>query len=194
MNVAILHGEVLPSASPDEQDVLEQVAVVTQALEVLGYTPVVVPLSFDLRAAAEQLRSLQPACVFNLVETVQAQGQCIHQGPMLLETLHLSYTGADMTAMFITSNKLLAKQLLRAAGLATPAWCCPAPGQSETVPFAGPYIVKSVWEHGSIGLDETAVITTPAQLHATLRQRRSAYGGEWFVEQYVPVHNYFYML
>ena len=185
MNIVILHSEVPPHASQDEQDVLAQVHVVSQALCALGYSPVAVPLSLDLPAVVHTVQRLHPVCVFNLVETVTGQGYGIHLGPLVLEMLHLPYTGVDMTAMFATSNKLIAKQCLVAAGLPTPPWCSVAEIQRGSVPFTGPYIVKSVWEHGSIGLDDDAVVVTPAQIRPVLAQRCQTYGGLWFVERYI---------
>jgi D-alanine-D-alanine ligase len=185
MKVAILHGYVPAHASKDEQDVLVQVDLVAQALTVLGHEPVAVPLTLDLAAAAAQLMAIQPSLVFNLVETIEAKGQYIHLGPSLLDGLRLPYTGAPTTAIFATSNKLLAKTMLTAAGLPTPAWFVPEGLRWDALPFAPPYIVKSVWEHGSIGLDETAIVTAPAQLQPLLARRAGHAAAPWFVEQYI---------
>jgi D-alanine-D-alanine ligase len=51
--------------------------------------------------------------------------------------------------------------------------------------FAGPYIVKSVWEHASIGIDEASVVETPHKAAAVARKRQRRYGGEWFAERFI---------
>ena len=56
----------------------------------------------------------------------------------LLDALGVPYTGATAEAIFQTTRKLIAKQLLRLAGLPTPAWIeldsCKAPTQSPPLP------------------------------------------------------------
>jgi len=179
--VAILHGAVAPDAAPDEQDVLVEVETVAAALAGLGYRPVPLPLGLDLAAAGRRLARLKPEFVFNLVESLDGQGRLIHLAPSLLDSLGLAYTGSGAEAIYLTSNKPLAKRLLRDAGIATPDWAAPG----EPPGFAGPYIVKSVWEHASIGLEDGSVTGDSDALPALLAQRRQRLGGEWFVEAYV---------
>ena len=185
IKVAILHGYVPADASKDEQDVLVQVEVVAQALTALGYLPVAVPLTLDLAATAAILRQLRPSLVFNLVETVNGEGQYIHLGPTLLDGLRLPYTGAPTTVMFATSNKLLAKTILAAAALPIPPWFALQGGPWHTPPFSGPYLVKSVWEHGSIGLDDASVVSDATLLPSLLARRANDQGAPWFVERYI---------
>ncbi|MDQ2696149.1 MAG: D-alanine--D-alanine ligase, partial [Pseudomonadota bacterium] len=48
----------------------------------------------------------------------------------------------------------------------------------------GLWIVKSVWEHASIGLDDAALV--PARdVAAALARRRGRWGGDWFAERYI---------
>jgi D-alanine-D-alanine ligase len=186
MIVAVLHGQVPADASRDEQDVMVQVEVVSQALSQLGYTPVAVPLSLELETAVLYLRRLRPLFVFNLVETVQGRGHYIHLGPALLDDLQVPYTGAQTAAMVATSNKLLTKKILASADLPTPPWQSMEGVLREEVAFAGPYIIKSVWEYGSIGLDDAAVVADRALLKPTLERRSHEPAAPWFVERYIP--------
>ncbi|GIX47252.1 MAG: D-alanine--D-alanine ligase [Candidatus Tectimicrobiota bacterium] len=185
MRVALLYGAVAADAGPDEQDTLVQVAALAQALQALGHEAVAVPLTSCLAPAAARLRALRPACVVNLVETVAGSSRAIHLGPQLLERLGLPYTGAAGAVLVATTNKLRTKALLAAAGIATPPWCTEAFLHRHGVPFPGPYIVKSVWEHGSLGLDDAAVVATASQLRALLAQRRHQAAAPWFVERYI---------
>jgi D-alanine-D-alanine ligase len=118
--VAILHGAVAPDAAPDEQDVLVEVETVATTLAALGYRPVPLPLGLDLAAAGRRLARLKPDFVFNLVESLEGQGRLIHLAPSLLDSLGLAYTGSGAEAIYLTSNKPLAKRLLRGEGIATP--------------------------------------------------------------------------
>src|SRR5215510_1391120 len=162
--VAVVYGAVAADAAPDEQDVLAEVDIVQQALAALGFAAVAVPLTLDLEAARRRLLHLRPAFVFNLVESVEGLGRLIHLAPALYESLGLPYTGAGSEAMYLTSNKPLAKRLLAAAGIATPEWIEQAASIPFMPAFAGPYIVKSVWEHASIGIDESSVVEEARRL------------------------------
>ena len=57
---------------------------------------------------------------------MEGLGRLIHLAPALYESLGLPYTGAGSEAMYLTSNKPLAKRLLAAAGIATPEGVEPA--------------------------------------------------------------------
>lgn len=182
--VAILYGAVGADAGPDEQDVLVEVDGVQRALAALGYQPVLVPLTLDLEAARRRLLHARPALVFNLVESLDGNGALIHLATALLDALGLTYTGARTEAMFLSSSKLVAKRTMRAAGIATAPWWEPD-GGSELPDFAGPYIVKSVWEHASIGIDDASVTSDRRVAASVLRKRRRALGGQWFIERYI---------
>ncbi|HUL06976.1 MAG TPA: hypothetical protein VLV76_11630 [Candidatus Acidoferrum sp.] len=183
--VAVVYGAVAADAAPDEQDVLVEVDTVQQALTALGFAPVAVPLTLDLEAVRQRLLHLRPAFVFNLVESVEGLGRLIHLAPALYESLGLPYTGAGSEAMYLTSNKPLAKRLLAAAGIATPEGVEPAAQGLPMPRFPGPYIVKSVWEHASIGIDESSVVEDGRKLAAVARKRQRRYGGEWFAERFI---------
>jgi D-alanine-D-alanine ligase len=183
--VAVVYGAVAADAAPDEQDVLVEVDTVQQALTALGFAPVAVPLTLDLEAARQRLLHLRPAFVFNLVESVEGLGRLIHLAPALYESLGLPYTGAGSEAMYLTSNKPLAKRLLAAAGIATPQGVELAAQGLSAPAFAGPYIVKSVWEHASIGIDESSVVEDARKVAAIARKRQRRFGGEWFAERFI---------
>lgn len=182
---AIAHGAVAADAGPDEQDVLVQVETMRQILAELGFEPVAVPLDLDLKDAARRLRQLRPAFVFNLVESIDGQGRLIHLAPALYDALDLPHTGAGGEAMYLTSSKTLAKRLMRGAGIATPDWVEVGAGDLPVPGFPGPCIVKSVWEHASIGIDDASVVDDPRRVPAVARQRRKRFGGDWFAEAFI---------
>lgn len=188
MKVVILHSEIGSCASADEQDVLRQVEAVSRALGILGHQTVALPFSLDLPAVSERLRLESCDLVFNLVETVGGQGRLIHLAPALFDFLKMPYTGAGTEAAFLTSNKLTAKRLLRAHRLRTPDWISLAE-TSMKGPLASKilFIVKSVWEHASVGLEEGSVVC-PRDLDELLdeiRKRLGDLGAEAFAERYV---------
>jgi len=183
--IVVLHGTVPPDAPKDEQDTLVEAREVSEALGRLGYEPYPLSCSLDLRHLADSLAKLRPEAVFNLVESLEGKGQLIHLAPSVLDHMGLSYTGSSAEALFLTSNKLVAKTLLEKAGVPTPPWMTPEVLQKGPLPFGPPYIVKSVWEHASVGLDEDSVIWDERALLQELSRKKARYGGKWFVEAYI---------
>jgi D-alanine-D-alanine ligase len=187
MRVAVLHGQVPEGASKDELDVLVQVEAVFKALSDMGHEPTRIPFSVDVRMAIEALKSIQPDLVFNLVESVDGQGRLIHIAPAFLDYLRLPYTGAKTEAMFLTSNKLVAKKLLQGSGIETPQWFSFQDTLQHDTLVNGRYMIKSVWEHASIGLGEESVIsvTDPHQLDREIDHRQRHLGRQCFAEAFV---------
>jgi D-alanine-D-alanine ligase len=177
--VVVLYGAVAPEAPPDEQDVLDEVQAVSAALERLGHEPVPLALDLDLEGARRQLEKLHPALVFNLVESIAGSGRFIHLATALLEELTLSYTGSPTEALVLSSNKLLTKKLLQLNEIATPCLC----DQGDSL--SGSWIIKSIWEHASIGIDEGSVVHDRGSVPKEIEARRARYGGEWFAESFI---------
>lgn len=186
MKIAVIHGEVAAGAARDELDVLTQVECVSNGLVGLGHDPVSVPVSLDLARIVRTIAEIRPAIAFNLVETLTGRGSLIHLVPAVLDSLRLPYTGAGSEAMLLTSNKVLAKKWLAASGLPTPPWVTTESLDKE-LPIAGPWVVKSVWEHASVGLDEDSVIpdATGERLRAEMTARRESLGGACLAEAFV---------
>jgi D-alanine-D-alanine ligase len=185
IKVAILYGAIAPDAPTDEQDVLEEVGGVAGVLTRPGLSQVAVPLTLDFRKAAATLRKIKPAVVFNLVESLEGSGRLIHLACALLDHLGLPYTGAPTEAMFVTSNKVLAKRAMAAAGIPTMPWLEEAAIGAGEIPFAAPYILKSVWEHASIGVHETSVVPDRDALVREVGNRRDSTGNGLYAEPYL---------
>jgi D-alanine-D-alanine ligase len=186
MKVAVIHGEVAADAARDEIDVLTQVDHVSRGLTAIGHEPLSIPVSLNLAELARTIATLRPAIAFNIVETLTGRGSLIHLVPAVLDALRLPYTGAGAEAMMLTSNKLLAKKWLRASGLPTPPWFTPLE-MGEDRQIKGSWVVKSVWEHASIGLDEDSVIPEANldTLHAEMESRRESLGGACLAEAFI---------
>ncbi|MCU0559558.1 MAG: D-alanine--D-alanine ligase [Desulfobacterales bacterium] len=196
MRVAIVHNAVDDGGAPDERDVLAQADAIRAALEALGHDPAFLPCTLDLCDFKHRLARLRPDRVFNIVESLNGTGRLIHAVPSLLDALAVPYTGAGAEAMFLSSHKILAKHCLAAAGLPTPAWVGPYPGGGPAPPpgatardesTEGPWIVKSVWEHASIGLEEDRLALCQSAESAAdqLPQRAAHLGGACFAERYI---------
>ena len=196
MRVVIVHNAVDVGDAPDERDVLVQAEAVRAALKALGHNPACLPCALDLSDVKHRLAGRRPDLVFNIVESLNGTGRLIHMVPSLLDALAVPYTGACAEAMFLTSHKILAKHYLAAAGLPTPAWLGPFPGggpelspahDARTDPAEGPWILKSVWEHSSIGLEEerVALLDSADAAAARLQESAARLGRACFAERYI---------
>ncbi|HNV56157.1 MAG TPA: ATP-grasp domain-containing protein [Smithellaceae bacterium] len=184
--ILILHSDVPADAGEDELDCLTQARTIGEAIISLGHRPEKLSFGMDLQANISRIREHQPDIVFNLVETLAGKGSLNHFATALLDFLRLPYTGCRTDAMFVTSNKPLAKKMLRQAGIATPDWITledetesPSPGEV--------YFLKPCREDASVGLDDRAVVQmqNPQTIRDTLRERQDALGLDCFAEAYI---------
>ena len=185
MRVAVLHNFVRETDGPDEQDNLRQAEAVARALTLLGHEVRLVPFPLDARVAIEGLRAFSPRAVFNLVETVEGLGRLGHFAPGILEELGLPFTGGGSFPMFVTADKLRTKRLLRAACLPTPAWFTLAAARRRKIALSGRFIVKPVYEHGSVGIDEDCVVAPADSFALAEAADRLSRGRECFAEAFV---------
>jgi D-alanine-D-alanine ligase-like ATP-grasp enzyme/ribosomal protein S18 acetylase RimI-like enzyme len=175
MKITIVHQEVAADAPADEHDVLDQAAAIRDALRARGHAVTQLPCTLDLGNVRRKLEVLAPDCVFNLVETLEGSGRLIHLAPAAWEVAGIPFTGSSAEALTLTTQKLLAKERMLAAGLPVPEW---VGGGTFNVqrstfnvqePTKGDWIVKSVWEHASVGLGDDSVLRGVTAAEAAAR-------------------------
>lgn len=176
---AILYNKLSADAKADEADVLDEVNHIAQILRNVGVEYKTVEFSLNLMEAQQELLKLKPDFVFNLVESVDNKGCLIYLAPALLTSLQIPYTGGSAECTFLTSSKIIAKEYMAAAQIPTAQWF---DAKKVFAPQNGKkYIVKPIWEDGSLGLDEDSVFDaqTISSRFATLDL------GKQFVEEYI---------
>lgn len=187
MNVLMLHEAIGSDARADELDTLLQAEQVAAALRQLGCHVSTLQAGLDLGATLTSVKEQRPGCVFNLVESLGGDGRMVHFIPSLLRVAGVPFTGSDGDAIYLSSQKQLAKNWMRLNGIPTPA-CFSGNGSDHAAEIAdsdGRWIVKSLWEHASFGLDDGCVVEGLKAAQARMAQCESRYGGEWFAEQFV---------
>ncbi len=188
MNVLILHNTPKGDATIEDHDVLAQRDAVAAALEATGHHVSAFGCTLNLERLVQSLREARPDVVFNLVESLGGTDRLMPLPILLLEALRIPYTGASSTAILATSSKLATKRQLRAAGLPTPTWY-DADEESSAATEAWPanWILKPVWEHASVGMEDDAVVTAADQsaLRDELRLREKRCGRQLFAERFV---------
>lgn len=184
MRVLIVHNAVADGALESDQDTLVQVQVVREAALRLGHDVDVLPCTMNLDGFRASVLERRPDVAFNLVESLGGSDRLQYIVPGILDTIGIPYTGAPADAVFLTVDKVLAKQCLRLAGLPTPDWMTLVPpaglpvvsprGDSSAHGAArrGKYIIKTMTEHASFGIDDDLVFESEGG--DDLKQRLSA--------------------
>lgn len=185
--VVILHNKISDTPTTDELDVLDQVKDVNEALIQLGYETAIVPFSFDLNEAISKIKAENPKFVFNLVEGIDNDGQLITIAPAILDYLKVPYTGCTKESMFITSNKVLTKKIMKINDIPTAEWVTLENEKDNEFLDNERFIVKAIWEDASIGLDEDAVVspTSKENLLNIIKAKNEKYKIEFFAERYI---------
>jgi D-alanine-D-alanine ligase len=123
-----------------------------------------------------------PDVVFNLVESVWGIGLHAPLAPAMFSSFGVPFTGASAAAMAATGDKVLCKRLLKMAKLPTPAWSEPPHWRNIG---EGRWIVKSITEDASFGLDDGAVVQGREAVAARAQASAAKHGGHWFAERYI---------
>jgi D-alanine-D-alanine ligase len=160
-------------------DALDAELAVARALEGLGFTTEIMGVALDL-ASIETLPSRRPLVVFNLVDAINRDGRFAPLVPARLDALGIAYTGCGTSALFETLSKVGTKLTLAQAGLPTPEWSADGTGLNRDARV----IVKAVWEHGSLGLNETSVMRC-ADARRAVATRSLRFKTEHFAEAYI---------
>lgn len=154
--VVILINAISAMPTADELDVLTQADAIETELKSLGYHTERLFIGLNMQLVSEQLKKINPAFVFNLVESLDGSGRMIYFAPALLEHLHIPFTGSSSEAFFVTSNKMLAKSLMLKKNLPTPEWI-EGDFFNRLKPSAL-YIAKPVWEDASVGISDASIL------------------------------------
>lgn len=182
--IVILHSG--SGDKPEEVDTLKQVDEVASALADRQREIILLSVCENQKTFLQQLQDIKPDRVFNLVETYQGSDGNIYQVTAMLEGLGIRYTGASTRSLLTTGDKRIMKQMLALNHIATPLWYDTYEAMEACGKAKGKFIVKSVTEHGSLGLSEQSVVEGLKSIEAVYKKKKGKYGGEWFIEQYVP--------
>jgi D-alanine-D-alanine ligase len=179
--VVFLYDQLPENPTEDQLDVIRQMDHINKALKVLGYTSERIPFSIDLKKAMAVLKRIKPLLAFNMVETLEGTGSLLHLAPSLLRFLDIPYTGVPLEPLFITTNKVLTKQLLDLHKIPTSRWY--TLDQAGKMPKEETYIVKPIAEDGSLGVHGNCVFKGTDK---TFIKGLKKYDPEkYFIEQFI---------
>lgn len=178
--VIILHNKI-ENNTPDELDVLAQRDLVSEACINLGYEIVTLTVGDDLKNDLQKVNSAKPDIVFNIVEATWGKGELIYFAPAILNSLKIPYTGVPLDALFVTTNKVLAKKIMLKDDLPTAPFF--AINEIHLLNPEKKYIVKPIWEEASVGISEDLIFTTADSEKVDKIKQLSV--SQYFIEEFI---------
>ncbi len=124
--------------------------------------------------------------VFNIAEGWRGRNR-ESQVPALLELLDIPYTGSDPATLSLALDKALAKKVVRAAGVDTPAFQLMVTGRERLDKqfTRWPLMVKPVAEGSSKGVVRKSVVHTEAELREVVKEMLERYEQPALIEEFI---------
>lgn len=176
----IIYNEPSIGALADELDVLDQVAHIEDHLLQMGISVTRKGITEKFIDEIPVLAAEKYDFVYNLVESINNKGELNYFIPALLNLYSIPYSGNPLEAIFMTSNKTLASKMMKQAGVGNPSsWL---PSQWEMLEPGKKYIVKPIWEDGSLGITADSVFLCQPGFEKKLEGLDDSH---WFIENFI---------
>jgi D-alanine-D-alanine ligase len=124
--------------------------------------------------------------VFNIAEGLS--GRCREaQVPAILDLYGIGHTFSDGLVLAASLDKAVAKRLVAAAGLPTPAFCvASSPADLAGLPLRFPLFAKPLTMGTGLGIGPESRVGTPEALAALCADLWARFGQPVLVEEYLP--------
>ena len=176
-----------PEDALEEYDSSETVELISRALKSASHSVV------KLGGGAEFLLNIlkeRVDLVFNIAEGRGNYRSREAQVPSVLEMLDIPYSGSNPQCLAICLDKPLTKQLVKAAGVPTPAWhVIDTPEQLSAVSWNGlayPVIIKPAYEGSSKGIRVSSLASNPEEATEVINRLLKCYRQPMMVEEFIP--------
>lgn len=189
--VIIYHTDIDPkTASPDDLDVFDQVNFISDILTKLGYKSIIKPFKLEFpdknkptlyksEAILNEIKSLNPEIIFNLVEVVNGKEPLNYIATEVFEKAKVPYAGCTKAAFIKVADKLTTKKFLIANKIKTPHFLTLENLKKENL-NGKTFLVKSSTQHASQGLISN-LYKTKEELLEVLGEK----GPDFFAEEYI---------
>ena len=176
----IIYNEPSEGALADELDVLDQVSHIEKHLIDLGISVYRKGITDKFMSEVEELLKEKPDFVFNLVESINNKGELIYFVPALLSLHSIPYSGISFEAIFLTTNKTICSKMMKTAGISNPESYLPS--QINLLKPGKKYIIKPIWEDGSLGITDKSVFECKPGFEKRFQGLDDAH---WFIEDFI---------
>jgi D-alanine-D-alanine ligase len=187
--VTVLYNEVASLPVGDKQAILteagakEDAKVVAEALEGDGYRAEIYELT---SRTIKKLDQKAAGLFFNLCDGIGNLPKSEHKVPEYLDKKNLWYTGSNASALLLTTNKVLTKQVFIQNNIPTPDYAVLQRVPEKTPEgLRYPLIVKPVAEDCSLGITQKSVCYDLADLRREVARILNDYREPALVEKYI---------
>jgi len=170
----------VPDDRLEEYDSEETVQAIAVALTSLGYVP---RLLGGGRGFIEKVLREPPDLVFNIAEGFGTRSREAHV-PAVCEMLRIPCTHSDPLTAALTLDKGLAKQVVVAAGVATPKSVTVTSSVFDASALSFPVIAKPSFEGSSMGVRRRSRVTQPSDLRAVVEEMLGDYRQPVLIEEF----------
>lgn len=171
----------IETAEFDRADTIDHIEM---ALSRLGY--VVDRIGHVKQLAARLVAGDRWDLVFNICEGMHGIGREA-QVPALLDAYRIPYVFSDTLACALTLHKGMTKDVVRAAGVATPDYAIVQElSDIKDISLAFPLFAKPIAEGTGKGIDGNSKIADAAQLRSECRRLLKEYRQPVLVERFLP--------
>lgn len=189
--VATLH-DLVPPEGPVPTEEVERAKWktdydVVEGLRELGHEVRVVGLGEDLAELREAIDAFRPHVVFNLLEQFAGHPRYVPHVIGWLELIGQAYTGCNPIGMAFSNDKARQRKILRHHRVPVPDFMIVRRGRTARRParLAYPLIVKSLIEHGSVGIAHASIVDDDEKLVDRVRFIHESLGTDAIAEEYV---------
>ena len=176
----IIYNEPSSGALEDELDVIDQVVHVEEWLTALGIDVYRKGITENFMDEVKDLTNEKPDFVFNLVESINNKGELNYFVPALLNLNGIPYAGNSHEALFLTTSKVIASRMMKLAGIQNPEYFLPS--ETHLLKKGAKYILKPVWEDGSLGITADSVFVWNKNSEDKLKGLSDSH---WFIEEFI---------
>ena len=176
----IIYNQPSIGALADELDVLDQVEHIEKHLITLGIEVTRKGITDRFMDEIAILAAGKYDLVYNLVESINNKGELNYFIPALLNLYSIPYSGNPLEAMFLTSNKTLSSKAMKNAGINNPGSY--KVSQWNILKPRHKYIVKPIWEDGSLGITADNVFECKPGFE---KQLEGLDDSHWFIEDFI---------
>lgn len=171
--IVILHNYYHEKSPEDIKDIGKQAHWISEILQSKGYDTRLMPFSLENLTLLSVMNKNNPIVVFNLVDSASNEESLAYLSSGLLEYMRIPYTGCTLDNLYITTNKVLTKQLLKEASIPTPWWFYRDENKTLLEESVTRFIIKPIKEDASIGLDEYSVVPSQKVIEILHEKKRS---------------------
>ncbi|MGI8844509.1 MAG: D-alanine--D-alanine ligase family protein [Gemmatimonadaceae bacterium] len=196
--LVLMHPDLVPPDSRDghsEQDAdnwKTEYDVVT-TLRGLGHEVQPLGVQDELRPVREAIETWNPTIVFNLLEEFHRNILFDQNVVSYLELLQIPYTGCNPRGLVIARSKALCKKLLTYHRIHVPDFAVFALHKAVRRPrrLQFPLIVKSLTEHGSLGISQASIVDSDEKLAERVAFVHERLRTDAIAEQFIEGREYY---